>query len=239
MMARKMIWIIFGLILALFVVSIIASLAAIAVPNFIEAQKHSQIRVTHAAQPENLALNEALIEAARTGQQGKVAEMVRAGANINFRDASGKTALHYAAAGGHNGTTGDLLRLGADPFIRDQAGRTALDYAQAGGHEATASEFVKAIVAVKPSRTPAIVRVLALVPLVFLALFLMVPILILLVLVRHLIRRRVDLNLSRDEEAQFQQLGVMAQKLEDRMSNLETILTDRDRAPERDLGVEP
>jgi phage shock protein B len=252
MMARKMSWIIFGLILALLVVSILATLAAIAVPNFREAQARSRIPIAHQVQPQNLLLNEALIDAARTGQQGKVGELVKAGANINWRDASGKTALHYAAAGGHNGATGDLLRLGADPDIRDNAGLTPLDYAKRGGHEATAGEITKSLMTASASprgvsldlkgsshyavQIP-LLRIILLV-LIFLFFVILFPVFLLLMM-RRLLRRRTSLKPDLDEETRVQQLGAMAQKLEERMANLETILTHGERAPQGDLGVEP
>lgn len=82
--------------------------------------------------------NAALLNAARRGKGGAVEQSVKAGANVNAKDSSGKTALHYAAENGHVATVGLLLKLGANPNLRDSAGRTPLDYALQKGHSATA-----------------------------------------------------------------------------------------------------
>jgi len=59
------------------------------------------------------------------------------------------------------------------------------------------------------------------------------------VVVRAIGRRSGELKLSRDEEAQFQQLWGMAQRMEERLANLETILMSRARALEEEKSPEP
>jgi phage shock protein B len=59
------------------------------------------------------------------------------------------------------------------------------------------------------------------------------------VVVRAIGRRSGEMKLSRDEEAQFQQLWGTAEKMEDRLANLETILMSRARAPEEEKIPEP
>ena len=79
-----------------------------------------------------------LHQGAKNGETGRIEDALKAGADINVRDESGKTALHYAAEDGHVQTTEFLLTKGADPAIRDAEGRTAQELAVANGHEQTA-----------------------------------------------------------------------------------------------------
>jgi uncharacterized protein len=56
-----------------------------------------------------------------------VAYLLDAGANIDDRDARGRTALMIAAEGGHAEIANLLLARGADPSLKDRAGRRAAD----------------------------------------------------------------------------------------------------------------
>lgn len=65
--------------------------------------------------------------------------LVGSGADINSRDASGATILHYAARGENASLLQSLIAGGADPSIRDVGGRLPLDLARTGpllGHPA-------------------------------------------------------------------------------------------------------
>lgn len=73
----------------------------------------------------------ALIVAARTGKRLEVlGVLVTRGADVNWRNRWGHTALHVAAAAGFVDHVAELLRHGADCALRDHRGRSALDIAQ-------------------------------------------------------------------------------------------------------------
>jgi ankyrin repeat protein len=62
-------------------------------------------------------------------------ELLEAGARVDDRDASGRTALMYAASGPNFESVQLLLEWDADPLVVDQAERfTALMFAAAEGH---------------------------------------------------------------------------------------------------------
>jgi ankyrin repeat protein len=75
-------------------------------------------------------------------RQGEVARVLLAhGANVNFRQGEGVTALHEAAQSGDTDIVRMLLDAGADPNARagklddGRSGQSALDMARDGGHE--------------------------------------------------------------------------------------------------------
>ena len=68
--------------------------------------------------------------------------LVKAGCDVNMRDFSGRTALHYVTGRGLN--LAPLLEGGADPYIRDSGGNTSLHLAASMG----AVSSVEAILAV-------------------------------------------------------------------------------------------
>lgn len=53
--------------------------------------------------------------------------LLKAGADPNIRDLSGKAALYYAVYCGNLHMTKRLLKAGADPYIKDNYGETAID----------------------------------------------------------------------------------------------------------------
>jgi uncharacterized protein len=59
----------------------------------------------------------ALISAAAAGEQGAVAALISAGANIHIRDNRGKAAVDCAASNGDIETIGLLVTAGADPEV--------------------------------------------------------------------------------------------------------------------------
>jgi ankyrin repeat protein len=58
---------------------------------------------------------------------GVVAYLLDKGAQINDRDARGRTALMIAAEGGHAEIAALLVARGADAAMRDRAGKRAAD----------------------------------------------------------------------------------------------------------------
>jgi hypothetical protein len=67
-----------------------------------------------------------LLEAARAGQHMIIRQLVNEGADINVRDAQGRTALMIAVGRGHFAAVDHLIKLGADVNICDNNGQTAL-----------------------------------------------------------------------------------------------------------------
>ena len=79
----------------------------------------------------NLDLNEQLLLAAKTGNSRQVEELLKKGANPNYQDKNGRTALMYAAATNDKNSCKVLLTNGANINQQDKNGRTALMYAGA------------------------------------------------------------------------------------------------------------
>lgn len=70
--------------------------------------------------------------------------LVENGADINARDASGNTALHFAAKGSHNlAQIGELLRLGAKPGLKAKDGNTPLSIAKANDKQKLTALLMK------------------------------------------------------------------------------------------------
>jgi ankyrin repeat protein len=73
-----------------------------------------------------------LFDAVRGGDIEAIKAALNAGAEVNIRDAQGRTPLLFAAAAGRQDIVNLLLEKGADPNIADNAGRTALHLVLAG-----------------------------------------------------------------------------------------------------------
>ena len=84
-----------------------------------------------------------MIAATRSGT-GRVAELLKAGANIEAKDNGGKTSLIIAAEYGRYQATQRLLEAGADIEAKDEDGKTALIIAAENGHHKVAAELLKA-----------------------------------------------------------------------------------------------
>jgi len=77
--------------------------------------------------------NERLIGAAEQGDTALVLKLIEAGADINARDARGRTAVMAATHGNRIETVGALLKAGADVNIRDAMLDNPFLYAGAEG----------------------------------------------------------------------------------------------------------
>jgi uncharacterized protein len=77
--------------------------------------------------------NERLIAAAEQGDTALVLKLIEAGADINARDARGRTAVMAATHGNRIETVGALLQAGADVNIRDAMLDNPFLYAGAEG----------------------------------------------------------------------------------------------------------
>lgn len=77
-----------------------------------------------------------LFDAARTGENELVADLLKAGAAIDAGNSAGHTPLILAAYNGRLATVDALLRAGADPNRGDKRGNTALMGAIFKGEEA-------------------------------------------------------------------------------------------------------
>ncbi len=75
-----------------------------------------------------------LLEAVRQGREDEVRRLLDAGADVNFRDDHGRTALQVAAREGHAAIANVLVSNGASVSIPDANGSSALLYAATNGH---------------------------------------------------------------------------------------------------------
>ncbi len=75
-------------------------------------------------------LSESLIKASELGDLAKVKEILGRGADVNYTDKSGWTALIKAAFNGHTDIARELLAKGADVNITEKAGWSALMQAE-------------------------------------------------------------------------------------------------------------
>uniref|UniRef100_A0A3Q3W237 Uncharacterized protein n=1 Tax=Mola mola TaxID=94237 RepID=A0A3Q3W237_MOLML len=76
-----------------------------------------------------------LVESGMHQQQQEFVELLlQRGANVNWQDGHGRTALSYACEKGHLDAVKVLVRNNADPEVMDSWGNTALMYAAVAGH---------------------------------------------------------------------------------------------------------
>eukprot|EP00762_Andalucia_godoyi_P008477 ANDGO_05800.mRNA.1 26S proteasome non-ATPase regulatory subunit 10 len=89
------------------------------------------------------SVDERLLEACRTKQD--IFEFLRSHemANVHFRDADGRTAVHWAAASGHLSGVETLLQRGAQAESTDEGGWTPLISAASAGHADVVQELLR------------------------------------------------------------------------------------------------
>jgi len=90
---------------------------------------------THGAKIDHMARGETPLLGNVKARRLKLLKwLIDNGANINFQDTSGYTALHYAAKGGHTlAQVEELLSYGAKPQIKAMDGSTPIALAEAKG----------------------------------------------------------------------------------------------------------
>ena len=89
--------------------------------------------VSEASRPEPLtakAPNISIHDAAAQGNSEAVKQHLTAGTNVNAKDESGWTPLHWATSKVHNKTAELLIKEGADVNAVNIDGRSPLDYAE-------------------------------------------------------------------------------------------------------------
>jgi len=84
---------------------------------------------------DNADFDESLREATRLGEVDKIKKLISLGANLNSKDESGYTALHWAAINGKHACLVELIRAGANINITDHSGWTPLHYSTFKGHK--------------------------------------------------------------------------------------------------------
>jgi ankyrin repeat protein len=98
-------------------------------------QSDGTVQTTPAPQttPDSSALKDhSFFEAALSGEEEKVINLISGGINVNSRDEDGRTALMYAAFNGHSALIDKLVKKEADVNLKDNYGRTALMLAASG-----------------------------------------------------------------------------------------------------------
>ena len=88
--------------------------------------------------------SEALVEAAEAGHHDLVRVLIKAGADVNHRTGSGRSALMRAAMRGHAPCVSALLSAGADVNITDSYQETALVCAAVNGHADCLRSLIRA-----------------------------------------------------------------------------------------------
>ncbi|WP_457636146.1 ankyrin repeat domain-containing protein [Persephonella sp.] len=77
--------------------------------------------------------NNLLIVASQLGDIDRVRLAIAKGADVNYQDEKGGTALHWAVFYGHKEIIKLLLMQGANPLIKDKNGITPVDVARING----------------------------------------------------------------------------------------------------------
>ena len=85
-----------------------------------------------------------LIIASEKGDISVVKATIRAGVNVNKKNAHGEVALRFAAENGYTEVVNELIKAGADVNASNNNGATALKYAAEKGHLKIVEDLIKA-----------------------------------------------------------------------------------------------
>ena len=88
------------------------------------------------------SLDQALLTAARQGDEDEVRRLLADGARVTVVDQGARTALHHAASHGHAMLIDLLLEHGAPLDAPDRSGHTAVHLAALGGHRAAVARLI-------------------------------------------------------------------------------------------------
>mmetsp|Transcript_39661 Transcript_39661/g.53939 ORF Transcript_39661/g.53939 Transcript_39661/m.53939 type:complete len:457 (-) Transcript_39661:225-1595(-) len=88
-------------------------------------------------------VNSELLMCARYGEMEEMLAMLEAGADVNFKDANGSTALHNASANGNTECAERLIQAGAQ-HLCNESGNSPLQWASQGGKIDTVRLLLKA-----------------------------------------------------------------------------------------------
>lgn len=83
-------------------------------------------------------------KAAKTGDAGKIRDMLGRNVNVNRQDSSGRSALIHSAIGGYSDIAKMLLEAGAKPDVADKLGNSPLVWAARRGDYRIARMLVEA-----------------------------------------------------------------------------------------------
>ncbi|KAL7954774.1 ankyrin repeat-containing domain protein [Trichoderma compactum] len=89
----------------------------------------AKLLLRYQANSDGLQLNKALDVAAEAGNETAVQMVLDLGANIDWKDDEGSTAITWAVPGGYENAVRTLLRNGADPNLADNYGNVPLHWA--------------------------------------------------------------------------------------------------------------
>ena len=80
------------------------------------------------------SFEQSLLQAAQAGHNNDIIMLLELGANVDYQNEEGRTALIFASQTGHYQVVELLLKKNADPNLQTQKGSTALTYASENGH---------------------------------------------------------------------------------------------------------
>jgi hypothetical protein len=89
-------------------------------------------------------LNQLLISASSDRDMAAVVQLIAAGADVNYANQYGYTALNVASHYGYEGVVARLIAAGVNVNAADEDGRTALIWASEFHHEAVVAQLIRA-----------------------------------------------------------------------------------------------
>ena len=92
------------------------------------------------------SLNRRFLDAAQKGNAEVVKTLIKAGANVDWTNSNGESALHYAAHNGHDKVVDSLIKAKADVNLIDKNRKSALMIATENGHDKVVDSLLNAVV---------------------------------------------------------------------------------------------